>query len=223
MGRKADLAPRLLPQSSGARQQPSGRGDHLLQGTSRPACKKAGKTRIIAPCQLKANQLVSNSTARRWQRECDSSTGFIRLISATESSLPDLNRPLFIRPSMRRFSIPLSLGGDPSLISALGMGRTVLKQNVAVLHAFWPRIISSETHPAFRGRESFELARSVLDIDVQAEEMDILDLSPNSVGTFDVVLLLGFYHLLDPIAVLQQIATLTREVLIVETTPTLWR
>jgi hypothetical protein len=44
---------------------------------------------------------------------------------------------------MRRFSIPLSLGGDPSLISALGMGRTVLKQNVAVLHAFWPRIISS--------------------------------------------------------------------------------
>ncbi len=70
---------------------------------------------------------------------------------------------------------------------------------------------------------SFELARSVLDIDVQAEEMDILDLSPNSVGTFDVVLLLGFYHLLDPIAVLQQIATLTREVLIVETTPTLWR
>ncbi len=79
------------------------------------------------------------------------------------------------------------------------------------------------THPAFRGRESFELARSGLDIDVQAEEMDILDLSPNSVGTFDVVLLLGFYHLLDPIAVLQQIATLTREVLIVETTPTLWR
>jgi len=80
------------------------------------------------------------------------------------------------------------------------------------------------THPAFRGRESFELARSVLDIDVQAEEMDILDLSPDGVGTFDVVLLLGvFYHLLDPIAVLQQIATLTREVLIVETTPTLWR
>jgi len=39
-----------------------------------------------------------------------------------------------------------------------------------------------------------------------------------------LVLLLGvFYHLLDPIAVLQQIATLTREVLIVETTPTLWR
>jgi len=74
------------------------------------------------------------------------------------------------------------------------------------------------SHPAFRGREAFELARSVLDIDVEAKEMDIVDLSPDSVGTFDVVLFLGvFYHLLDPIAALQQIAKLTREVLIVET------
>ena len=43
-------------------------------------------------------------------------------------------------------------------------------------------------------------------------------LTPERVGTFDVVLFLGvFYHLLDPIAALTQIAALAREVLIVET------
>jgi len=73
-------------------------------------------------------------------------------------------------------------------------------------------------HPGFRGRESFELARSVLDIDLEVKEIDISHLSPDSVGTFDVVLFLGvFYHLLDPIVALQRVAKLAREVLIIET------
>jgi tRNA (mo5U34)-methyltransferase len=73
-------------------------------------------------------------------------------------------------------------------------------------------------HPALRGREAFELARSVLDIDLEVGELDIPALTPERVGTFDVVLFLGvFYHLLDPIAALRQIAALAREVLIVET------
>jgi len=73
-------------------------------------------------------------------------------------------------------------------------------------------------HPVFRGRDGFELARSVLNADLEVRDIDIPDLSPDSVGTFDVVLLLGvFYHLLDPIAALQQVAKLAREVLIVET------
>jgi tRNA (mo5U34)-methyltransferase len=73
-------------------------------------------------------------------------------------------------------------------------------------------------HPVIRGREGFELARSVLNVDLEVKEIDIPSLSPDSVGTFDVVLFLGvFYHLLDPIAALQQVAKLAREVLIVET------
>jgi len=72
-------------------------------------------------------------------------------------------------------------------------------------------------HPA-RGREGFDLARSVLGIDLEVGELDIPSLMPERVGTFDVVLFLGvFYHLQDPIAAVQQIATLAREVLIVET------
>jgi tRNA (mo5U34)-methyltransferase len=72
--------------------------------------------------------------------------------------------------------------------------------------------------PVLRGREAFELARSVLDIDLEVGELDLPALTPDRVGTFDVVLFLGvFYHLVDPIAALQQIAALAREVLIVET------
>jgi tRNA (mo5U34)-methyltransferase len=73
-------------------------------------------------------------------------------------------------------------------------------------------------HPGFRGRDGFELARSVLNIDLEVRDIEIPHLSPDSVGTFDIVLFLGvFYHLLDPIAGLQQVAKLAREVLIVET------
>jgi tRNA (mo5U34)-methyltransferase len=73
-------------------------------------------------------------------------------------------------------------------------------------------------HPVLRGREAFELARSALDIDLEVGELDVPELTPERVGTFDVVLLLGvFYHLLDPIAALQQIAALATGVLIVET------
>ena len=69
-----------------------------------------------------------------------------------------------------------------------------------------------------RGREGFELARSVLDLDIEATEIDVSDLSTEAVGTFDIVLFLGvFYHLFDPITALRRVAKLAREVLIVET------
>lgn len=83
------------------------------------------------------------------------------------------------------------------------------------------RILATDTiawQQHTRGREGFDLARSALAIDVEAVEIDIYSLTPERVGTFDVVLLLGvFYHLENPIAVLQQIAALAGEVLIVET------
>src|SRR5712671_1368325 len=56
-------------------------------------------------------------------------------------------------------------------------------------------------HEVFRGRETFELARSALGLDVEMLDVDVPDLSPDKVGgTFDVVLFLGvLYHLFDPI------------------------
>ena len=87
---------------------------------------------------------------------------------------------------------------------------------------FAARVLATDhfvwNHPIFRGRDGFELARSVLNLDIEVQEIDVPYLSSDNVGNFDVVLFLGvFYHLLDPIAALLQVAKLAREVLIVET------
>jgi tRNA (mo5U34)-methyltransferase len=74
------------------------------------------------------------------------------------------------------------------------------------------------SHPRIRGREAFDLARSALGVDVDAREIDVADLSAQTVGKFDVVLYLGvFYHLYDAIEALARVAVLAQHVLIVET------
>ena len=72
--------------------------------------------------------------------------------------------------------------------------------------------------PRFRGREAFDLARSSLGLEVEDVDIDVPALSPERMGTFDVVLFLGvFYHLLDPIDGVTRAASLAREVMVVET------
>jgi tRNA (mo5U34)-methyltransferase len=73
-------------------------------------------------------------------------------------------------------------------------------------------------HPHFRGRETFELARSALGAEVDALAIDVADLSTEAVGEFDVVLYLGvFYHRYDAIEALAKVAPLARNLLVVET------
>lgn len=68
-----------------------------------------------------------------------------------------------------------------------------------------------------RGRETFELARACLGLDVRAVEIDPTEL-PGALRPVDVVLFLGvFYHLFDPIDVLDRVAKLAKDVLVLET------
>jgi tRNA (mo5U34)-methyltransferase len=70
----------------------------------------------------------------------------------------------------------------------------------------------------FRGRETFELARSALGLDVEDRTIDLMEMTREGCGKFDVVLLLGvFYHLHDPIQGLGMAAALALDVLVVET------
>ena len=74
------------------------------------------------------------------------------------------------------------------------------------------------SHPQIRGRETFDIARSALGIDVDAREIDVADLSAETVGEFDIVLYLGvFYHRYDAIEALAKVARLAKHTLIVET------
>jgi tRNA (mo5U34)-methyltransferase len=67
-------------------------------------------------------------------------------------------------------------------------------------------------------RAGFDLAHRLLSSRLEARDIDIPDLSPESVGTFDVVLFLGvLYHLKEPLAALERVASVTDGMLILET------
>lgn len=73
-------------------------------------------------------------------------------------------------------------------------------------------------HPDYRAKETFDLVMSHLGLNVQTRAMDAHNLSEKEVGRWDVVLCLGvFYHLVDPILVVQRLAEITNEVLVLET------
>jgi tRNA (mo5U34)-methyltransferase len=67
-------------------------------------------------------------------------------------------------------------------------------------------------------KAGFELARRALRSNVEDMEIDVLDLSPERVGEFDVVLFLGvLYHMRHPLLALERVASVTRGLLILET------
>lgn len=68
------------------------------------------------------------------------------------------------------------------------------------------------------GKAGFELARDVLGSRVEDVDVDVLDLSPQRIGTFDVVLFLGvLYHVPNPLLALERVASVTADLLILET------
>ena len=73
--------------------------------------------------------------------------------------------------------------------------------------------------PGWGTKQGFELARRALGSGVADLEVDVLDLSPESVGgTFDVVLFLGvLYHMRHPLLALERVASVTGDLLVLET------
>jgi tRNA (mo5U34)-methyltransferase len=131
---------------------------------------------------------------------------------------PGAKSPAVHQAEFAAFFDPVELSGR----SVIDIGAYNGAQSFEAKRRGAARVLATDhfvwNHPVVRGRDSFELARSVLNINLEVKDIDVPDLSPDSVGTFDVVLFLGvFYHLLNPIAALQQAAKLAREVLIVET------
>jgi len=67
-------------------------------------------------------------------------------------------------------------------------------------------------------KAGFDLARKVLDSKVEDMEIDVFDLSPDKVGTFDLVLFLGvLYHMRHPLLALERVFGVTGNQLIIET------
>lgn len=68
------------------------------------------------------------------------------------------------------------------------------------------------------GRAGFDLAREALGSSVVARHLEVDELKPGDIGTFDLVMFLGvLYHLRDPLAALSSVASVTGNQLILET------
>jgi tRNA (mo5U34)-methyltransferase len=83
------------------------------------------------------------------------------------------------------------------------------------------RVVAVDTY-AWRqrpgGKAGFEYARRALSSGVEDLEVEVLDISPETVGHFDVVLFLGvLYHMRHPLLALERMAAVTGELLVVET------
>lgn len=64
----------------------------------------------------------------------------------------------------------------------------------------------------------FETARAALGSRVEDRFVDVLDLDPEPLGTWDVVLFLGvLYHMRDPMLALERVASVTGDLLVLET------
>ena len=67
-------------------------------------------------------------------------------------------------------------------------------------------------------KEGFNLARQAFGSRVEDIQIDVMDLAPEKIGTFDIVLFLGvLYHLRHPLLALERIASVTAGLLILET------
>ncbi|MBD2395213.1 DUF1698 domain-containing protein [Cyanobacterium aponinum FACHB-4101] len=68
------------------------------------------------------------------------------------------------------------------------------------------------------GKQGFELARKMFNSQVEDYNIDVLDLNPEKIGTFDVVFFLGvLYHMKYPLYALEKVKSVTKELLILET------
>jgi tRNA (mo5U34)-methyltransferase len=81
------------------------------------------------------------------------------------------------------------------------------------------RVVASDSHVWRDGfKEGFQLARRELKSNVEDLEIDVLDLSPERVGVFDVVICLGvLYHMKHPMLMIERVANVTGDLLILET------
>jgi tRNA (mo5U34)-methyltransferase len=84
------------------------------------------------------------------------------------------------------------------------------------------RVVATDEY-SWRGsgwgtKAGFQLAREALASRVEDIDVDVMELSPARIGTFDLVLFLGvLYHLRHPLLALERVAAVTRGTLIVET------
>ena len=75
--------------------------------------------------------------------------------------------------------------------------------------------------PGWGSKSGFSYIHAKLNSRVRTLDIDVFDLDPRELGTFDVCLFLGvLYHLKDPLGGLEKVAQMTRDLAVIETVVT---
>lgn len=128
---------------------------------------------------------------------------------------PGVNRSAF---ALRNLQMPDSLDGQ----TVLDIGAWDGFYSFEAAHRGARRVVASDSFvwTGRWGKDGFNHARRELGLEAVVEDclIDVMDLSPDAVGTFDVVLFLGvLYHLPDPVGALRAVASVTGDLLLLET------
>ena len=76
--------------------------------------------------------------------------------------------------------------------------------------------------PGWGTKDGFDYAHRKFNSRVESLDIDVPDISPQTVGTFDVVLFLGvLYHLKNPLLGIEAVASVASDLVIIETVTTL--
>lgn len=120
-------------------------------------------------------------------------------------------------PKLRRLHLPDSLAGK----SVLDVGAWDGFFSFEAERRGAARVLASDWYcwGGVKDRKAgFLYAREALGSQVEDRTIDVLDLSPETVGVFDVVLFLGvLYHMKHPLLALERIASVAGDLVVIET------
>jgi tRNA (mo5U34)-methyltransferase len=175
--------------------------------TSSPIQPTKGQSSNHASSRLSSEEVKARAGKIRWHHSLDLGHG---VVTNGQDNSPK---------KLKRLGLPESLTGK----SILDVGAWDGFFSFEAERRGANRVLATDSF-VWRGgcdwadKSGFDLAKAALGSNVEEMEIDVLELSPDRVGTFDVVLFLGvLYHMKHPLLALERVASVTRELLIIET------
>lgn len=152
-------------------------------------------------------ELIKRVLSLRWFHQLDLGEGVITPGSTSLEVLRTSAEAFFNMPLSGKSVLDIGCYDGFYSFEALRRGAA---QVLAADHFMW--------HADPRCREAFELARSRIAPDLPDIDIDVLDISQERVGIFDIVLFAGvLYHLRNPFLAIERLAPVVRETMILET------
>ncbi|CAH2602967.1 putative enzyme [Rhodovastum atsumiense] len=144
--------------------------------------------------------------ALRWFHQIDFGNGVLSPGVIKAPKIRRMAKLIFDRPLAGRSVLDIGCWDGAYSIEAVRRGAARV---LATDHYVW--------HEGWGDRRALDLARSRLAPQIEVLDAPVEALTEERVGRFDIVLFCGlFYHLRHPFAALEQVATLAKEVLVVE-------